>query len=400
MNGSPLGRADPGSTSAAPGSTSAAARWLASGVLVIGGGPAGVAAALRLHDRGIRALLVDRAAFPRAKLCGGCLNLAALAGLRTLGCDHLIGDLAAPPLDRWQLRTAQQVIEAPLPGGVALSRWRLDAALITEAIGRGIEFRPECEAKILSVDATGVQVRLTNDRQPQRFAAAILASGISGGGVSRWLPWTHPPGGPIGAGTTLPEMAGVPAGTIQIAWDPAGYVGLVRLEDGRVDLAAALRGPWQPDRAAGVSPVGGRAALLAAIQGILHRTGGGSLPPLDPATLLTTPPLQRRRRVGHGRLLAAGDAAGYVEPFTGEGMAWALSTGIAAADCLAQADEATDCGAAWAARYRTLMRRRQWICRLLSHSLASPVRARWLCRAMTAAPWSVRYAIDRLNRAT
>lgn len=375
------------------------ARWLDPGVLVIGGGPAGVAAALRLHDHGIRALLVDRAAFPRAKLCGGCLNLAALAGLRTLGCDHLIDGLAASPLDRWQLRTAQQVIEAPLPGGVALSRWRLDAALIAEAMNRGIEVRPECEAKILSVDSAGVQVRLTNDRQPQRFAAAILASGISGGGVSRWLPWTHPPGGPIGAGTTLAAMDGVPAGTIQIAWDSAGYVGLVRLEDGRIDLAAALRGPLPPDRATGDSPLGGRAALLAAIQGILHRTGGGPLPPLDPNSLLTTPPLQRRRRVGHGRLLAAGDAAGYVEPFTGEGMAWAISTGIAAADCLAQADRTTDCGAAWAARYRMLMRRRQWLCRLLSHSLASPGRARWLCRVMTAAPWSVRWAINRLNRA-
>src|SRR5690606_17502255 len=99
-----------------------------------------------------------------------------------------------------------------------------------------------------------------------------------------------------------------------------------------------------------------------------------------------------------GRLLAVGDAAGYVEPFTGEGMAWAIQTGIAAADCLADPAAAADCGAAWTVRYARLMRRRQWLCRLLSGALASPAQSRWLLRLSTVAPWTIRYAIRQLNQ--
>src|SRR5690606_14529101 len=157
-----------------------------------------------------------------------------------------------------------------------------------------------------------------------------------------------------------------------IACDESGYVGLVRLEDGRVDVAAALRrGAGELGASSPTQPA--KAALLQSINGILRHTGQQVLPKIDPSTLLTTPPLRRSRRPGYGRLLAVGDAAGYVEPFTGEGMAWAIQSGIAAAECLADRRTAGNSGAAWTARYTQMMRRRQWLCRLLSGALASPV---------------------------
>lgn len=366
-------------------------------VLVIGAGPAGAAAAMRLHALGLQVLLVDRAAFPRPKVCGCCLNLAALSALAVIDCDRLLHELVPMTLRHWRLATPRGTIEAPLPGGLALSRLRMDAALVAEAGRRGIEVAAPCEAKLVDVGLESVAVRLSGSSRPVRFDAAILATGLAGGGVARWLPWINQPAGPLGTSTIVSGWEAVRDRTIQIACDDSGYVGLVRLEDGRVDVAAALRrgsGELGSDKPA----LAAKAVLLQAINAILRRTGQEILPPIDPDSLLTTPPLRRSRRPGYGRLLAVGDAAGYVEPFTGEGMAWALQSGIAAAECLADRRLAGNSGAAWTARYEELMRRRQWLCRLLSGALASPTQSRWLLRLAGAAPWTVRYAVRRLNR--
>jgi flavin-dependent dehydrogenase len=189
-----------------------------------------------------------------------------------------------------------------------------------------------------------------------------------------------------------------------MASDPDGYVGLVRLEDGRVDVAAALRRDGTRETPGGrVDLSVGKAILLDRMNAILGRSGFGQLPPGHAESLMTTPPLHRARKVGFGSLLAIGDAAGYVEPFTGEGMAWAIQTGIGVADTIA--DHRTAFGTsdgldvAWSDRYAKMMRSRQWLCRFLSRSLASPRQSVWLLRGMTLAPWAVRRAIHRLNRA-
>jgi len=365
-------------------------------VLVIGAGPAGAAATMRLHDHGINVLWVDRADFPRTKVCGCCLNMAAIGALATVKCDALVKELADGELRWWRLESGGPAVIAPLPGGIALSRTSMDLALINEARRRGIEMRTGCEAKLVDVSRGAVVVKLSDQSSEQSFAAAILATGLSGAGVARWLPWINQPSGPLGVGTVIHDLPGVLAHTIHMVCGEQGYVGLVRLEDGRVDVAAALR----KDRFA--SPVAeitrsGKAEILCQVNAILARTDLGQLPADQIDHLMTTPPLHRARQVGHGRLLAVGDAAGYVEPFTGEGMAWAISTGIAAADCIANGNEHLDLGLQWSQTYATMMRKRQWICRALSSTLASPLRSRWLVRAMRWSPWAVRRAIWQLN---
>jgi menaquinone-9 beta-reductase len=375
-------------------------------ILVVGAGPAGAAAAMRIHAQALDVLWVDRATFPRSKVCGCCLNRSALAALSKIGSDHIITDLAGQELRWWRLESMGRTVEAELPGGVAISRYRMDVALIDEARRRGIEIRTGCEAKIVAVSNRSVRVRLTSqtgDTDEHDFDVVVLATGLSGGGVSRWLPWTSEPAGPLGVGTTVDDLDGVRDRTIHMASDSGGYVGLVRLEDGRVDVAAALRREDTRDAHGGrADPGGGKAVLLDRMNAILRRSGFGQLPPGHADSLMTTPPLHRARKVGFGRLLAIGDAAGYVEPFTGEGMAWAIQTGVAVADTIADHRAAIGTGdgldVAWSDRYAKMMRSRQWLCRFLSRSLASPRQSRWLVRGMTLAPWAVRRAIVRLNR--
>lgn len=364
---------------------------------MIGAGPAGAAAAMRLHDQGRTVLWVDRAYFPRPKVCGCCLNLAAIGGLSQIRCDHTVLDLVSTQLRHWKLENGGRKIDASLPGGIAISRTRMDVALIDEARRRGIEMRQRCDAKLVEVSETSVVVRLSDETIDQTFDAAILATGLTGGGVSRWLPWISEPSGPLGAGIIVDRLSGVAPQTIHMICGDQGYVGLVQLEDGRVDVAAALRKDKFND-SSNELPKTGRAELLSQINSILTMSSIATLPAELAENLMTTPPLHRNRRVGNSRLLAVGDAAGYVEPFTGEGMAWAIGTGITAADCIASTHVDLDLGQQWCDTYAAMMRKRQWICRALSKSLASPTSSRWLMRGMHFAPWVVRRAIWRLNQ--
>ncbi|MGV3483688.1 MAG: NAD(P)/FAD-dependent oxidoreductase [Planctomycetaceae bacterium] len=369
-------------------------------LLVIGAGPAGVSAAIRLRDRGAKVLLVDRAHFPRDKVCGCCLNLSALQSLAAISCDRLVSSLAHGSLSRWELHFSKQVIHASLPGGVAISRAAMDAALLEEAIRRGADVRMNCEARITDVmpDAVTVSLRVDHEKSTTTcFDSVVFATGLSGGGVSRWLPFIKPPAGPIGVAGIVDSIEQVAPNTIHMICGREGYVGLVQLEDGRVNLAAAIRQPGDKQ------PRWSRAEIAARVDALLRSASMPELASQQLERLRMTPPLTRSRQAGWGGLIAVGDAAGYSEPFTGEGMAWAIQTGIEAADCIVDRLESASgnsqtLGTAWSVRYRRLMGRRRWLSRLLAGSLRSPVLAPWLVQAMRIAPWTIEMAVRRLNR--
>jgi flavin-dependent dehydrogenase len=101
-----------------------------------------------------------------------------------------------------------------------------------------------------------------------------------------------------------------------------GYIGVVSLGDGSVDVAAAAA----PEV---VRSGGGPAALAARWLGPWVRDGSS----IVTSAWSGTPRLTRRRAAAtDGRIIVSGDAFGYVEPFTGEGIGWALASGIAAGD--------------------------------------------------------------------
>jgi flavin-dependent dehydrogenase len=105
----------------------------------------------------------------------------------------------------------------------------------------------------------------------------------------------------------------------------------------------------------------------------------------DPSPPMTTPPLRRTRAAGRGRVLAIGDAAGYVEPFTGEGMTWAMRSGIAAAGVIAAGvGDLSRVGDEWNRQLSELLRGRKLACRtvtaLLRWSLARRIAAAALSR--------------------
>jgi len=367
----------------------ASAAW---DVIVIGAGPAGAVAAHQLAIHGYAVLLVDKARFPRAKVCGCCINAHAVNTLETLGLAGVLRDRGPKQVDRVLLTAAGRYAELALPSGLVISRAGLDQALVEGAQHAGAVFRDGTAGEVepAGADAEMRSVLLTHDAAMERVEASLvlIADGLAGTSLKR-LGSLQPqvqPRAPVGvAGTTHPDDATVPSHVIDMTVGQGGYVGRVQLPDGSTDIAAAL----QPGA---IKHAGGRDAL---IRRLMHEAHDHC--PFDPSALnwQGTPPLRRSRMAADHRLLILGDAAGYIEPFTGEGIGWAIDSGVDAAR-LSQAalnhGWRPSLARRWRRRYRHRVAPQQWICRGITRALRWPgVTALGIgaCQSMPAlaGPW-------------
>jgi flavin-dependent dehydrogenase len=198
-------------------------------------------------------------------------------------------------------------------------------------------------------------------------------------------------GSRIGAGTVADSAPTFYCpGTIFMAVGRCGYVGLVRLEDGRLDVAAAFDPTFVRD-----SNGPGSAATTT-----LQEAGFPAIPDLQDRPWRGTPALTRTpRRVAGERWFAVGDAAGYVEPFTGEGMGWAVASAVAVAP-LAARPWHPGLAREWEATHARLIRSRQATCRIAARVLRSPRLSRWAVRLLSVAPVLSRPVVAALNRPT
>jgi flavin-dependent dehydrogenase len=361
--------------------------------LVVGAGPAGSVAARELARRGLTVLLADKATFPREKVCGCCLNGSALDTLRRLGLGDLPARLGAVPLGRVRLAAGGRAATLAVPGGVALSRRAFDDALIAEAVAAGAEFRSATTVKRVS---DGWVTRSASDRADSRsesatrYGVVVVADGLNG-----QLTATSEvrAGSRIGAGAVAADAPDAyEPGTIFMATGRGGYVGLVRLEDGRLDVAAAFDAGF-------VRSAGGPGPAAVAV---LAEAGLPPVPGLADLGWRGTPPLTRapRRRAGPG-WFAVGDAAGYVEPFTGEGMAWAVASAAAVAPL---AERAARHGWSpaferdWEDAYARVVGARQGVCRAAARVLRSPRLTRLSVNVLSLVPALAGPVLARLNR--
>ena len=335
---------------------------------IVGAGPAGATAAFLLARQGRRTLLVDRATFPRFKVCGCCLNRNALTTLQRVGLADTVA--ASVPYSALCLTARGRSAFLPLPAGRVISRELWDAKLIERACAAGAQFLPGTTASLTpatAADRRGLRLRQGGQRVRAEAKVVLAADGLAGGVLERddESPTHIAAGSRLGAGAILEvDNAAYAPGTITMAVGRGGYVGLVRLEDGRLDLAAALD-------AHAVAQAGGLAPLVTAI---LREAGAAPLP-VEQARWKGTPPLTRRRvRPGAVRVFALGDAIGYIEPFTGEGMAWALASAAAIPPFVTAALAGWDnrLVTRWQAMQRRQIGRRQWLCRALSAALRHP----------------------------
>ena len=353
-------------------------------VVVVGAGPAGAVVAGLIARAGVSVLLVDRSTFPRAKVCGCCLNGRALSALADAGLGGLPGELGAVPLTAFRLAAGGREAGLRLDRGVSLSREAFDAALIHRAIDAGVEFLPATRATgvVAQKDETVRRVLLHQPGGEREVSAqVVLASdGLGGSMLADGPAGRIRPGSRIGAGVVVDFADPFYApGTIYMATASTGYVGLVRLESGALDIACA----FDPGavRAAG-GPGAAAVRILTEVAWLVPAK-------LDEAGWRGTAPLTRQaRRVSGYRLFGLGDATGYVEPFTGEGMAWAISSAVALAPIALEAAHAwrPKLARMWQQTHHAVVTRRQRVCRVAAEVLRRPWLAGLVVQCLARVP--------------
>lgn len=369
-------------------------------MVVVGAGPAGSMVARESARQGASVLLVDRAQFPRFKVCGGCLNPRSLRLLAAAGLGHLVKRLDAVPLVRFELASRNQRATMSLPQGAGVSREAFDAALVREAIAAGVSFLSGVSAALLPANGT-TDRRIVRCRQAGHESAiegrvVIAANGLTGGLEEHAAhsatnhPWT--PGSRIGAGVMIATpVSDYEPGTIYMACGKAGYVGQVVVEDGRVDMAAAL----DPSAVKQAGGIGELAETILREAGFPPHQGLAQFP------WKGTPHLTRRApSLGGHRHFVLGDAAGYIEPFTGEGMAWALEGAVLVAALAHRGIRDWDPALLnrWRGAYRRNVTHRQFVCRWTAWLLRRPIATRILVDSLARAPWLARPFLSVMYR--
>jgi flavin-dependent dehydrogenase len=357
--------------------------------VIIGAGPAGSVAALQLARAGLQVLLADAMTFPRPKVCGCCLNVDAWSVASQLGLAERLLREGASPLEGFVLAHQGRRAAIAQELGFALSRERFDAELVEACCEAGVTFLPGTRGTIEPPDTTAHRVvRLTSADGVQHVRArAVIAAGGLASTSSR-----RRSGSKIGAGTTVSKVPyGYEPGRIYMATHGSGYVGLVAVEGGRFDIAAAFV-PEAVRTAKGLGELAGR---------ILESAGLPPVPGIESLNWKGTPRLTHRPRwLARDRVFRVGDAAGYVEPFTGQGIAWAMTGAVGLAEILSKPsalDEAARCEKEWTAQHARLIGKRQWLCRALSEALRWPILRHGLVASMAVAPMMARCVVSRLR---
>lgn len=370
-------------------------------LLIVGAGPAGAVAAAVAARAGARVRMVDRAVFPRDKLCGDTINPGTLALLRRL-------NLAAP-VERRGLRIDGMLvtgeggvsIEGRYPAGlhgISLTRRDLDWALVQEAVAAGAIF--DCGVVVRCPLVTerrggaptvdGVTVGAAGSAYRLRARVTIAADGRRSA-LAFGLGLARHPGRPRrwAIGAYFGDAACTRSmGEMHIR--RGRYIGVAPVAGGATNVCLV-----QPLGAGGLrDPEAALRRELAADPLLRDRFAGGRL--VGPPVVLGPLAVEAVDRAVDG-LLLAGDAAGFIDPMTGDGLRFAVSGGELAA---AAALEALEHGWPGVHARLALARRREFAAkwrfnRALRALVASPAAVRLAAAGAGFAPGLVRALIAR-----
>ena len=303
-------------------------------VAIVGGGLAGGAAACLLAASGRRVALFEREAGPHDKVCGEFLSGEGAEYLARLGID--LAAMGAARIGAVRLVHRGQVATTRLPFPAwGLSRRALDAALLDRAAALGADI--DLGRAVRAADGAALDVA---GHGRMRFAATLLATGKHDlRGARRTL--RRQPEDLVGLKMPLalaPSQAAELSGHVEmLLFEKGQYAGLQMVENGRANLCLLVRaGRATGDWAALIDGLAQDSPHLA-------RRLGGARALLDRPLAVARIPygfVHRATAADPPHLYRLGDQAGVIPSLCGDGMAIALHSAFAAADCVLHGQDA------------------------------------------------------------
>jgi flavin-dependent dehydrogenase len=334
-------------------------------LLIAGGGPAGLATALCARRAGLSVVVVESRRAPIDKACGEGLMPHAVAMLAELGVRP-----PGVPLRGIRYLQGERVADAPFPAasGLGVRRTELHRALHVAALAAGVRWVHGSVSELTqdgeSVTAMGLRARylVGADGLHSRVRRAVCGPGRARG-TRRWGMRVHVPVAPW-------------TDHVEVYWSPDGE---------------AYVTPVAPD-CVGVALLGGRGSFaerLPGFAGLAERLDGAAPGPMRAAG----PMRQDVRGRVHGRVLLVGDAAGYLDALTGEGLALAFGCARALVERVAGGEVTR-----YEDDYRRISRRYRLITSALLAAAGRPAVRRQLVPVAARAPWLFRAAVAQLAR--
>ena len=297
---------------------------------IVGGGPAGAAAACGLAAAGREVLLIERADGPHHKVCGEFLSVETQAQLRRLNINPL--GLGAVTIDRVSVHSTRRDVTSALPfRALSLSRLRLDQAILRRAVQFGAQVKMNTSVRSVRNDGAGWTLRC-DDGEEVSCRNLVLATGKRGlRGIE-----DERDNSLVGLKMHLrpsPLAARALQGRVELVLLERTYAGLELIEDGIANLCLLL------PRAAVARLGPGWPALrdyLSAVSPCLAERIEGAEPLFDKPLAVVCPSGGHLHDEAGPAFYRVGDRLAHIPPFTGDGLAIALSSAALAAEYIAE----------------------------------------------------------------
>ena len=374
-------------------------------VLIIGGGPAGSAAAIRLAASGARVLVLEEKRMPRAKLCGEFVTPECFPTLKRLGVMERTLAAGAHKLTRLRLvSSGGRLVQMPIARmshgedwAMGLSRYRFDQILFERAREAGavcLEGMAVRRCLFAGDRPRGVEATRLADGRTVNFTAPLVVD-ASGRNSRLMVERAERVGGRQGSRLYalkghLENVAGI-VEQIELYFFPQGYGGMVRVEEGKVNLCFIANERAFRETGGDAQKIIQQTVMKNALAA--ERLSGFRVV----GKWLTVGPLVfGRRRLSRRGVIAIGDASGMIDPFTGTGIQMALRSGEIAAEAILGAvgdgatDRAREALAAYRLGYEREFGRRMRVAGALRGAAFSPATANFIAGVFASAPWLTR----------
>ena len=306
--------------------------------IIVGGGPSGATAAILLAQAGWRVAVVEKARFPRRKVCGEFISGTTWPLLRQLGVAGPLLEIAGPVVRRVAVYAGEAMVSAELASptagaaddGRALGREHLDTLLLQRAVRAGAEvWQPHALSTFVASGdgyACTILDQSTRESHALHSRLIIAAHGSWESGAMPTQDFRHAPRASDLFGFKAHfHHATLPPDLMPLLAFPGGYGGMVRTDGGRVSLSCCIRRDrleqcrrqW-PHARAGAAVL---AHVEASCQGVALALSSAQW---DGAWLSSGPLRTGIRTFGHDGIFAIGNAAAEAHPIVAEGISMAI----------------------------------------------------------------------------